>query len=446
MKRYRSIALLLGVLILFITCKKNKAPNPPLSPSGPTIGYQYGSYNFSTTTTDPNGDDVSYQFYWGNGNTSAWSDFISSGISITMSKSWSKAKSYTIKARAMDIKGKVSAWSNEHQITIRANKLPNIPSVPSGPSSAKLGVVCNFRTSTTDPDDDSVAYQIDWGDGIYSNWSNFIVSGQTCTMSHSWTSEGIYLIKSRAKDIKNAITNWSNPHQIIVSNVLLWTKTFGASDDDIGYSVQPTVDGGYIMVGTIESYGAGGLDIWLIKTDSLGAEQWYKTFGGQYDDYGYSVEQTADRGYIIIGTTESYGAGGSDIWLIKIDSSGNEQWRRTFGGTMDDYGKAVQQTPDGGYILTGSIETLGLNGIDLLLIKTNSVGTMQWSKNFNKNEEDYGEAVIRTSDGGYIIAGWTYFGDNDNIDVWLIKTDANGNMQWNRTYHKADEDYGFSVQ
>ncbi|MEO0091546.1 MAG: PKD domain-containing protein [candidate division WOR-3 bacterium] len=440
MKRYWPII----ILILFITCKRNKAPDTPVTPFGPSVGYQYGEYNFSTKTTDPNGDDIAYQFYWGDGDSSEWSDFMRSGDSIIMSKSWSTANSYTIKARAMDTKGKISSWSNGHLITIRQNLLPNIPSMPSGPLSARIDALCSFSTSTTDPDNDSIAYQFDWGDGTFSNWSNFILGGVTCTMSHHWSSEGTYLVKARAKDIKGAVTNWSNAHAITISNALIWTRIFGSDDDDIGFLGQPTSDGGYIIVGTTSSYGSS--DIWLIKTDSLGLEQWNKTFGGTGDDYGYSMQQTSDGGYIIIGTTESYGAGGSDIWLIKTDSLGNEQWQKTFGGTSDDFGKSVQQTPDGGYILVGSIETGGTNGIDVLLIKTNSLGTMQWNKNFHKNEEDYGEEVKRTIDGGYIIVGWTYFWDAENIDVWLIKTDANGNMQWNKTFNNADEDYGFSVQ
>ncbi|MCX7784699.1 MAG: PKD domain-containing protein [candidate division WOR-3 bacterium] len=443
MRRYW-LNILLGILILIISCKRNKAPNTPATPSGPSIGYQYGEYSFSTRTTDPNGDDIAYQFYWDDGDSSNWSDFIPSGDSIIMTNSWASAKSYTIKVRAKDTKEKVSSWSNGHQITIRPNALPNIPSVPSGPLSARIGTICNFSTSTIDSDNDSVAYQFDWGDGTYSNWSNFISSGTICTMSYRWSSEGNYSVRARAKDIKGAITNWSNPHTINISNVLIWSRTFGLDDDDIGFSVQPTSDGGYIIVGATATYGSS--DVWLIKTDSMGIEQWNRIFGGTSDDYGYSVQQTADRGYIITGTTESFGAGGADIWLIKTDSLGNEQWRKTFGGTSDDYGASVQQTPDGGYILTGSITTGGANGTDVLLIKTNSTGNMQWNKNFHKNEEDYGMEVKRTADNGYIIVGWTYFVDNDNIDVWLIKTDVSGNMQWNKTFDKADEDYGYSVQ
>jgi hypothetical protein len=229
-----------------------------------------------------------------------------------------------------------------------------------------------------------------------------------------------------------------------------WSQTYGGTDSEIGRSVQQTTDGGYIITGNsyyAEPLGIGSSDVYLIKTDGNGVEQWSQTYGGPNDDVGYSVQQTTDGGYIITGSTKSFGKGYVDVYLIKTDGNGVEQWSQTYGGTDNEIGRSVQQTTDGGYIITGYTSSSFGNGFyDVYLIKTDGNGVEQWSQTYSGPNDGVGYSVQQTTDGGYIITGYTNSFENGQEDVYLIKTDGNGVEQWGQIYGGPNYDVGTSVQ
>jgi len=224
-----------------------------------------------------------------------------------------------------------------------------------------------------------------------------------------------------------------------------WDKIIGGDGLDQGRSVEQTTDGGYIIAGYTTSYGAGGYDVWLIKTDANGIEEWNQTFGGTGDDFGESVQQTSDGGYIIAAYTDSYGAGQDDIWLIKTYADGSYEWGLILGGTDWDRGYEAQQTDDGGYAITGYV-TLATGTSYAILIKADSNGDLEWYKIYGGAGVDYGNSVRQTSDGGYIIAGQTTSFGTGNWDGWLIKTDGSGNLEWDQIFGGENSDYANCVR
>jgi hypothetical protein len=267
-----------------------------------------------------------------------------------------------------------------------------------------------------------------------------------CGYSVQQTSDGGYIVAG----MSSSFGPGANDVYLFKTNSqgdTLWTRTYGGMRTQYAYSVQQTSDGGYIIAGITNSFGPGDCDVYLIKTNGSGDTLWTRTYGGTNDDEGFSVQQTSDGGYIIAGLTNSFGVGNGDVWLIKTNTSGDTLWTRTYGGTSLDWGFSVQQTSDGGYIVTGMTSSFGAGSNDVYLFKTNSQGDTLWTSTYGGTRSDAGYSVQQTLDGGYIVAGWNRsLRDTLDCDVYLIKTNASGDTLWTKTFGGTNWDYGYSVQ
>jgi hypothetical protein len=229
------------------------------------------------------------------------------------------------------------------------------------------------------------------------------------------------------------------------AHATLWSKAYGGTGYEFPYSVVQTSDSGYAIAGSTNSSGAGGQDFYLVKADANGNMVWSKTFGGIGDDYARSVIQTSDGGYSVAGYTKSSGAGYNDFYLVKADANGNMVWSKTFGGIGDDYAFSVVQTSDGGYAIAGHSYSFGAGRNDFWLVKTDANGNMLWSKTYGGTGYDFAYSLVQARDGGYAIAGETDSSGSGSYNSYLVKADANGNMLWNKTYGGIANDIGRCV-
>jgi hypothetical protein len=256
-----------------------------------------------------------------------------------------------------------------------------------------------------------------------------------------------------------------------------WDRAFGGGADDVLTSVVPTRDGGYLLAGHSQlgaggnktSNGFGGWDYWVVKVDGAGNKAWDRAFGGESDDFLRSVVATSDGGYLLAGYSYS-GAGGNmstnsfggyDYWVVKVDWAGNKEWDRASGGGSDDFLWTVVATSDGGFLLTGwsgsgaggNKTSNGFGGFDYWVVKVDGAGNKAWDRAFGGESDDFLRSVVATSDGGYLLAGYSYSGAGGNMstnsfggyDYWVVKVDWAGNKEWDRAFGGGSDDFFWTV-
>ena len=256
-----------------------------------------------------------------------------------------------------------------------------------------------------------------------------------------------------------------------------WQKSFGGSQSDGAYSICQTIDGGYVVAGYTESNDSdiavfhGNQDYWILKLNNTGSIEWQKSLGGTDKDFSFSIQQTSDGGYIVAGQSISDDIdisgnhGQEDYWIVKLNSSGNIQWQKSLGGSNNDYAYSIIQTISGGYIVAGTTKSTdgdisfhhGTIAIqyDYWVVNLDSAGTILWEKTLGGGSNDLAECVIQTTDSGFVIAGRSssndgevtgHHGTTQYSDLWIVKLNNSGNLQWQKSLGGSLNDGAYSIQ
>ncbi|UCB59169.1 MAG: hypothetical protein JSV67_02400 [Thermoplasmatales archaeon] len=271
------------------------------------------------------------------------------------------------------------------------------------------------------------------------------------------TNDGFYIVCGSTRSFDNE--NGENEDGWLLKTDTygneIWNKTYDKMEEDVLARVHQTSDNGYILNGWIISSDGKYHDSWIIKTDEYGVEIWNNTFGGIYIDYSYSnIVETSDDGYLLSGFSNSYGDFDGDLWVLKIDGNGNEEWNKTFGGAKRDYGVDIINAHDGGYIILGNTFSYGEGDSDCWIIKIDDNGNEQWSKTFGDNFYNNVRRIRKTGDGGYIVVGTSFYvidAEFDyfylDFDIWVFKIDLLGNLKWETTIgDRFVEEFANSIQ
>ena len=233
-----------------------------------------------------------------------------------------------------------------------------------------------------------------------------------------------------------------------------WQKTYGGSGKESPRAMIHTSDGGYLLAGWTDSFGVSDRDIWLLKLGPDGTVIWENTYGFTNREEPASIQETVDCGFIVAGATSSCGAGIWDAFLLKLDSSGSVEWTKTYGGSANEYISFVQQTADGGYIMSGQTnDPLGSGQYDIWVTKVypddqpnaGDHGIVEWQKIYGEDGDDYGTSVLQTEDGKYLVLGYTSSFGKGGSDYWLLRVDSQGSIEWEKTYGGAYDDYAYSI-
>jgi len=258
------------------------------------------------------------------------------------------------------------------------------------------------------------------------------------------TSDGGFMIAGTTQGFGAGSDDWM-VIKTDASGNFSWARTIGGSASDECFSVAQTSDDGYVIGGVTYSYGSGVADALLVKLSSAGAFVWSRVVGATGEDRIHALVNTYDGGIAAAGRTINYGGGGADFLLMKFDASGNLLWSRTFGGSSTEDAYDMIQTSDNGLVVVGLTYTYGGGNADLLVVKWSSAGAFQWARTFGGASTDDAFEVIETSDGGLFVTGYAMSFGAGNGDIYALKLNSDGTLQWNRAIGGTSDDWGFGI-
>ena len=280
------------------------------------------------------------------------------------------------------------------------------------------------------------AYDAEMGYSIQHTSDNgYIISGAT---SSYWATDSLPRIFKTQHGVTDAIIA-----KLDSMGEAEWIYAYGGELFESAFNVQETNDGQYFFAGYTNSTGAGLYDIWIVKLDNNGTQIWEKTIGGQNSDLGLHSDLTADGGYIITGYTIPDGQTDKDFYLVKIDVNGNVEWEKTYGDSSSQTAKYIQETSDSGFIIAGDSWTATTNN-DIYIVKTDRDGDTIWETKIIESNNDQAFSIKETN-SGYILIGTTTSLGMGNKDIWVIKLDNQGSVEWNKTYGGEALEYGFDI-
>ncbi|MBN1755751.1 hypothetical protein JW877_06010 [bacterium] len=224
-----------------------------------------------------------------------------------------------------------------------------------------------------------------------------------------------------------------------------WERSYGGPKDEGATAVLQTADGGFLLTGYTYSFGAGTSDIWVLRLNSEGDTVWTRTFGGEYEDFPNALIHTLDGDYLLVGWTRSFGKGSQDAWILKFTDVGDTVWTRVLGGTASDIARSVLQSPNGNFTIVGNTESFGADDDDLWVIRLDLNGDTLWTRKYGGPGAEIGHSVVEAPDEGYVIIGHSQNTPADSYDVFLLKLNSIGDLIWKKTYGGRSHEVGSTI-